>query len=171
VDDNGNQHDDGLPAGQAIASLSNLATYQFQPANGNNVLQLFSEQTGTLTLANPAAYRTLYVLTASSLGLTPVSIGTGNIYFADGRTQFITYEAPDWCNTWDLPIAALPGTIGSAFIGSNGTSFLYNGDCPRQLYETVIPIEPPYAGVSITRIEFVGASDAGFSYIFAVSGS
>src|SRR5262249_57956855 len=49
VDDDGAQHRVGLPAGLTfVSATANRATYQIQPANVNNVLQLSSGQTGTL---------------------------------------------------------------------------------------------------------------------------
>jgi hypothetical protein len=58
VDDAGVQHHDGLPAGLSFVSATgSRATYQLQPANAKNVLQLSAGQTGTLTLTMPAAYR------------------------------------------------------------------------------------------------------------------
>src|SRR5262249_7341162 len=87
VDDDGVQHNDGLPAGRTFVSATGShATYQLQPANADNVLQLGAGQTGTLTLATPAAYSTLYVLASSGDG-TPSSAGSGTITFADGTTQ------------------------------------------------------------------------------------
>jgi hypothetical protein len=55
VDDNGGPHNDGLPAGLTFVSATGSgATYQIQPANANNVLQLSAGQSGTLTLTTPA---------------------------------------------------------------------------------------------------------------------
>src|SRR5439155_17238585 len=54
VDDIGAPHNDGLPAGLTFLSATgSRATYQIQPANANNVLQLSAGQTGTLTLTTP----------------------------------------------------------------------------------------------------------------------
>jgi hypothetical protein len=56
VDDDGTPHTDGLPAGLTFISITgSRATYQLQPANANNVLQLSAGQTGTLTLTTPTA--------------------------------------------------------------------------------------------------------------------
>jgi hypothetical protein len=66
VDDNGAAHTDGLPAGRTFVSATGSgATYQIQPANVNNVLQLSSGNTGTLTFTTPAVFRALYVIAAS----------------------------------------------------------------------------------------------------------
>jgi hypothetical protein len=63
VDNDGAPRQDGLPAGLSFVSATgSRATYQLQPANSKNVLQLSAGQTGTLTLTTPAAYSTLYVL-------------------------------------------------------------------------------------------------------------
>jgi sugar lactone lactonase YvrE len=172
VDDDGMPHNDGLPAGGTFVSATGSGTtYQLQPANAQNVLQLSAGTTGTLTLTTPAVYNTLYVLTSSGDG-TPSSVGSGNIHFADGSTQAFSFNSFDWCNGGGglHPEAVLPGPNGRADVGPNGTAFAYNQDCDFQLYETVVAIDPSHAGVAITSIDFTGAPDAVSSNIFGVSG-
>jgi hypothetical protein len=172
VDDNGTAHPDGLPAGQTILSATgSRATYQIQPPNASNVLQLDAGQTGTLTLTTPVAYSTLYVMASSGDG-TPSSGGSGTIHFADGSTQAFSYNTFDWCNAQGRfrPEAVLAGPIGRADVGPDGTAFIFNQDCDFQVYETVIAMDPSHAGASITSIDFTGAPDAFYSNIFAVSG-
>jgi hypothetical protein len=172
VDDDGAQHNNGLPAGLSFVSATgSRATYQLQPANAKNVLQLGSGQTGTLTLTTPAAYSTLYVIASSGDG-TPSSVGSGTINFADGSTQAFNYNSFDWCNgSGGLHSeAVLTGPIGRADVGPNGTAFVYNQDCDFQVYETVIAIDSSHAGVAIAGIDFTGAPDAFFSNSFGVSG-
>jgi hypothetical protein len=172
VDDDGAQHNDGLPAGLSFVSATgSLATYQLQPANAKNVLQLGAGQTGTLTLTTPAAYSTLYVIASSGDG-TPTSVGSGSINFADGSTQAFSYNSFDWCNGQGglHPEAVLSGPIGRAEVGPNGTAFTYNQDCDFQIYETIIAIDTAHAGVGIASIDFTAAPDAYFSNIFGVSG-
>lgn len=171
VDDNGTQHDDGLPAGlNFVSATGSGAMYQLQPPNASNVLQLSAGQTGTLTLATPAVYSTLYVLASSGDGM-PTSVGSGSITFADGSTQAFSYNTFDWCNgTGGLhPEAVLSGPNGRADIGTDGIAFVYNQDCDFQIYETVIAIDPALAGVAIRSTDFTGAADAYFSNIFGVS--
>jgi hypothetical protein len=173
MDDDRAQHNDGLPAGlNFVSATGSRATYQLQPANAKNVLQLGAGQTGTLTLTTPAAYSTLYVL-ASSGDDTPTSVGSGTISFADGSTQTLSYNSFDWCNGSGgglHPEAVLPGMHGRADVGPNGTAFVYNQDCDFQLYETVVVIDSSHAGVAVTSIDFTGAPDAFWSNIFGVSG-
>jgi hypothetical protein len=172
VDNDGAQHNNGLPAGLSFVSATgSLATYQIQPANAANVLQLGAGQTGTLTLTMPAASSTLYVLASSGDG-TPSSAGSGTINFADGSTQAFSYNSFDWCNGQGglHPEAVLSGPIGRADVGPNGTAFAYNQDCDFQLYETVIAIDPARVGVAVSSIDFTGAPDAYLSSIFGVSG-
>jgi len=172
ADDNGAEHDNGLPAGLTFVSATGSgAKYQLQPANANNVLQLSTGQTATLNLTTPAAYGTLYVLASSGDG-TPSSVGSGTINFADGGTQTFDYNSFDWCNGQGglHPEAVLSGPIGRADVGADGTAFIYNQDCDFQIYETVIAIDPAHAGVAIASIDFTGAPDAFFSNIFGVSG-
>jgi hypothetical protein len=172
VDDNGVQHNDGLPAGLNFTSPTGSgATYQIQPANGFNVLQLGPGQTGTLTLLNPGDYKGLYFIASSGDG-TPSSAGNGIINFADGSTQIFIFNAFDWFNGPGglHPEAVLPGPTGRGDVGSNGTAFVYNRDSDFQVYETVIPIDPWHAGVPILSIDFTGAPDAFYSNIFGVSG-
>jgi DNA-binding beta-propeller fold protein YncE len=172
VDDGGTPHQDGLPAGLPfVGATGSGATYQIQPANGANVLQLSAGNTGTLTLTTPAVYSTLYIL-ASSGGGTPSSLGSGTIHFADGSSQDFSYKTFDWCNGQGglHPEAALSGPNGRADVGPSGTGFLYNQDCDFQAYETVLAIDPLHAEVAITSIDFTGAPDAYFSNVFGVSG-
>jgi low density lipoprotein receptor-related protein 5/6 len=172
VDDNGVVHNDGLPAGLTLLSATgNRATYQIQPANANNVLQLSAGQTGTLTLTMPAVYSTLYILASSGDG-TPSSLGSGTINFADGSTQAFSYNCFDWCNVQGRfrPEAVFTGPIGRADVGPDGTAFVYNQDCDFQVYETIIAIDPSHAGVGIASIDFTAAADAFYSNIFGVSG-
>jgi hypothetical protein len=172
VDDNGAPHNDGLPAGLTFVSATGSgATYQLQPANASNVLQLRAGQMGTLTLTTPAAYGTLYVIASSGDG-TPASMCSGAIKFVDGSTQAFSYNAFDWCNgQGGLHLeAVLPGPNGRADVGPDGRAFVYNQDCHFQVYETVIAIDPAHAGVAIASIEFTGAPDALFSNMFGLSG-
>jgi len=172
VDDNGVAHKDGLPAGQTLLSATgSRATFQIQPANTNNVLQLSGGQMGTLTLTTPAAYSTLYVIAASGDG-TQSSVGSGIINFADGSTQGFSYNCFDWCSAQGRfrPEAVLTEPIGGADVGPDGAAFGYNQDCDLQVYETILVIDPAHTGVAIVTIDFTGAPDAFFSNIFAVSG-
>jgi len=172
VDDNGTTHTDGLPAGLSFVSVTaSKATYQIQPANANNALQLGAGQQGTLTLATPAAYSSLYLLASSGDGMIS-STGNGTLNFADGSTQDFSYNGFDWCNSQGglHPEAALRSPNGRADVGPDGTAFTYNQDCDFQLYETVIAIDPSHAGVAIVSIDFTGVPDAFFSNILAISG-
>src|SRR5262249_25228778 len=119
----------------------------------------------------PAASSTLYLLASSGDG-TSSSVGSGTITFTDGSTQAFGYNCFDWCNGQGSlhPEAVLPGSIGCADVGPNGTAFLHNQDCDFQVYETVIPIDASHAGVAIASLDFRGAPDAFFSNIFGVSG-
>jgi hypothetical protein len=172
VDDNGTQHNDGLPAGLTFQSATgSRATYQIQPANALNVLQLGANQAGTFTLTTPTAYSTLYVIASSGDG-TPSTVGSGNINFTDGSTQAFSYNSFDWCNGAGglHPEAVLIGPNGRADVGPDGKAFIYNQDCDFQMYETVIAIDPSHAGVAIASIDFTGAPDAFFSNVFGMSG-
>jgi hypothetical protein len=172
VDDNGAPHNDGLAAGLTFVSATGShATYQIQPANANNVLQLSAGQTGTLTLTMAASYSTLYILASSGDG-TPSSVGSGTINFADGSTQAFSYNSFDWCNGQGgvHSEAVLTSPNGRADVGPNGTGFVYNQDCDFQIYETAIAIDPARAGVAISSIDITGAPDAYLSSIFGVSG-
>jgi hypothetical protein len=161
-----------LPAGLSFVSATGSgATYQIQPANGANVLQLSAGNTGTLILTTPAIYSTLYVLASSGDGM-PSSLGSGTIHFEDGSTQDLSYKTFDWCNGQGglHPEAVLSGPNGRADVGPNGTAFVYNQDCDFQLYETVLAIDSSHAGVAVASIDFTGAPDASFSNVFGVSG-
>jgi hypothetical protein len=172
VDDQGVQHNDGLPAGLTFTSATGSgAIFEIQPANGPNVLQLAPYQLGTLRFEVPQPYNALDVLASSGSG-TPFSCGSGNIHFADGSAQVFNFNVFDWRNGQGNfhPEAALPGPNGRANVGPNGTSFVYVRECDFQVYETIVPIDPWHAGVPILSIDFTGAPDAFYSNIFGVSG-
>jgi sugar lactone lactonase YvrE len=172
VDDDGTPHHDGLATSLAFVSATGSgATYQLQPANANNALQLSAGQTGTLTLTVPAAYRTLYILAASGDGM-PSSVSSGTINFADGSQQTFSYNAFDWCNGQGglHPEAVLIGPNGRADVAPNGTALTYNQDCDFQIYETIIVLDPAHASTAIVSIDFTAAPDAFFSNIFGISG-
>src|SRR5205807_1129144 len=98
VDDTGAENDDGVPAGQAVASANgNGVVYQLQPANGANVLRIARTESGTLTLATPAPYTSLWVLVSSGSG---GGMDDVTINYDDGSSDFIPngYDAGDWCD-------------------------------------------------------------------------
>src|SRR5262249_17058946 len=152
-----------------VSATGSGVTYQVQPPNASNVLQLSAGTTGTLRLTTATAYSTLYVIASSGDG-TPSSVGSGNINFADGSTQAFSYNCFDWCNAQGglHREAVLTAPNGRANVGPNGTAFVYNQDCDFQVYETVIAIDPAHAGVAIASIDFTGAPDAFLSNIFGV---
>lgn len=171
ADSDGVVHDDGLPAGMTFLSLTGNAVYQIQPANGNNVLQVYHLETATLTLATPAHYSQLFVIATAGSGDQSGVAFPGVIHYDDGSTQTFTYNCFDWCNSFSHGEAAIAGLGRGCNISDAGNLFNYNM-CGggSGLYETEIDTDKTK---NITRIDFSGFPSARGGHIgsiFAVSG-
>jgi hypothetical protein len=175
IDDLGMVHDDGVPAGKTFVSASGSGTvYQLQPAQGNNVVQLFHRRTGALTLVTPAAYSQLFIIAASGNGDQNGVPFPGLIHYDDGTTQDFTYNCFDWDDTSNPhPEEALSGVGRACGIGDAGTAFTYDGMQRSHffsLFETSVATDK---SKNITSIDFGGfpsARGGHVSNIFAVSG-
>jgi len=172
ADDNSGAHDDGLPSGMTFTSMTGSgAVYQLQPANGNNVLQLFHLETGTLTLATPAAYSHLFVLATAGSGDQNGVQFPGRIHFDDGSTQDFLYNCFDWCDTVGHPEAAIVGLGRACNLPDAGNLFNYNFcGSGAELYETQIDTDNTKNISSIDFSGFPSARGGHLSSIFAVSG-
>lgn len=123
----------GLPANGLLANLlsDGPAAFKLNPYNGNNVLQLAKNTSGTLAFSTPKALQKLYLLHASGNGPTTVN---GIITFADNSTQaFSAFSSPDWVTGPTTNIAykklmrvlVAPAGITNTFAETN-TNFYQN---------------------------------------------
>src|SRR5207248_4126866 len=102
------EHDDGLPAGQTFVSATGSDTvYQLQSANGNNALQLYHLETGTLALVTPAAYGQIFVIATAGNGDQAGVPFPGVVHYDDGSSLSFTYNCFDWCNSANHGEAAI----------------------------------------------------------------
>jgi hypothetical protein len=172
LDASGTQHDDGLPSGMTFDSLTGQATYQLQPANGNNVLQLYHLQTGTLSLVTPAAYSSLFVIASAGNGSGNLQVFPGVVHYDDGSTLSFTYNNYDWCNAFNHPEAAIAGMGRTCQIPDAGGSFGNYGACGNGTgaYETQILTDNTKKVVSIDFSGRASTHGGSISNIFAVSG-
>ena len=175
LDDNGIQRDNGLPAGTTFESrTASGVVYLILPAVFNNALQLRPGETGSLTLATPARYSQIAVISSSG-NASHFSVGTGNINYDDGSSLSFSFNNFDWCNGRNEaphPEAAVPS--GFDKIGRNvnslvdGTRFTYAEECDFQLYETILATDN---SKNIVSIDFIGPDDAHFTQVMGISGT
>ncbi|MEN9676404.1 MAG: hypothetical protein RIS76_2300 [Verrucomicrobiota bacterium] len=161
----------GLPANRLVASLLDpQIEFALQPYNASNVLWLNNAgRPQSLTLQRPAAYATLYILAHSAGGGGTASV---KIHYTDGSSSaLLPVVAPDW---WDgspptpLRRPAIRGLARSV----SATRLDYDPVPPGfSLHQTDLDLSTgPDAGKRIERLEFVRASAAEVTCIFAVSG-
>ncbi len=174
VDDSGNENDDGLVSGQPYTSATGSgAVYLIQPANGNNALQMFRRETGTLTLVTPASYSQLFVIAASG-NASQTEVLTGVVHYDDGTSQSFMYNAFDWDDT-NNPHAeeAITGIGRACGITDAGTGFTYDGmqrGHAFSLYETSIPTDKTKKVTSVDFSGHIGSARNGIYNVFAISG-
>jgi hypothetical protein len=185
ISDAGGVHPGGIPSGKTFESATGSgAKFTLRPANGPNVLRLFSasnaglapgDLSGTLQI-KPGQYTAIAVLAASA-NAKPSSKATGTINYAEGEPTTFTYVAPDWdySSTAASPTLAL-GDLRRNGNAGDGTGFYFQAGARFGLWETIIL---PENGLDSTRVvtsitfnrtnEGSGAGQPSTS-IFAVSG-
>jgi len=164
VDDQGTEHDDGVPAGQNVMSATGSGVvYAIQPAAGNNVLRIPQTEDGTLTLATPGPYTSLWVLASSGSGGNMDDV---TINYDDGTSDFLasSYDASDWCDNSQR--GAITGLGRANSIGAYGLNFGYKNECSFGIYETELSPDPNKNVVSVTFHN----QHANFTNIWALSG-
>jgi hypothetical protein len=148
VDDNGVEHDDGIPAGSSFQSLTGSGvTYLIQPAIGNNMLQIGNPtQTGTtrivasgveaLLLENPAAYSQIAILSFSgnAAGCGDPCLLNVLINYSDGSGLAATYHSEDWC------------------VGGTASRQALAGIPPNPSMNALLPTGLPVAGIGRTNV-------------------
>jgi hypothetical protein len=164
VDDEGNGHDDGVPAGQNVTSAAGSGVvYAIQPAAGNNVLRIAQTESGTLTLNTPAKYASLWVLASSGNG---GGMDDVTITYDDGSSDVLpgSYDAGDWCDNNQR--GAITGLGRANPIGPYGINFGYTNECSFGIYETQLAPNPAKNVVSLSFHN----QHATFTNIWALSG-
>ena len=160
----------GLPASGSFTSLVDGTTvFQFQPYNGNNVLQLSASTSsfGTLTFTTPGIYSSLSILAAAANSGT--SQGNLVIHFADASVSpTLQFNNSDWF------FQPSPAIMGFGRINLGGTSAEDNGASAPELYQTTLNLAAlglntkPIVSISFTDLSSDPRESTG---IFAISGA
>jgi hypothetical protein len=179
VDNNGLEHDDGIPAGSSFQSMTGSGVnYLIQPAIFNNVLQVSNApaaqaqgvpDSGTLTLLTPANYSQIAIFSSSG-NSNGTATGTVSVNYADGSSLASNYNSFDWCGASN-PLSVIPpnpsmnaltgtgapvtgiGRVGSGIGATGGIGFSYQFTCGPQgfeAYETLIATDSTKQIVSVT---------------------
>jgi hypothetical protein len=164
-----NNNPDGLPASGSFTSAANPGViFQFQSYLDNNVLRLDAAVEGTsgiLTLATPAAYKSLSILASCGDGSGP---GRLALNFVDGTASPpLSFAAYDWFT--NSPALAIAG-LGRVYF--DGTQWDYeNGGAGFGMFETDFDLAGlGLAGKKIAGISFAKSPTPQVTGVFAVSG-
>jgi autotransporter-associated beta strand protein len=164
-------------ASTSVTSSVNSAPFALQSFTGNNALQIAENQTGTLTLATPSAFKTLSVLATSAFGAEETP--TLKITFADGTSVNTTYKAYDWS------IGTDSGRLASDVFGAGGVNRYSPTQSPGWdtrpfgVYQTDIDLSNingvDYSNQIVSSLTFTATGfdtqSRGKTSVFAVSGS
>ena len=138
----------GLPPGGIINSaLTAGLPFQLASYSASNSLRLPSGASGTLTLAQPRAVNTLYVLAATGSGDANMTV---TVRYTDGSTElFSNNSVPDWFGGANYAILGLGRTNPSGDI-DNIT------DDPR-LYQTALALSTAGHSKPVASVGFTNA--------------
>ncbi len=160
-----------------MTSSVNATPFALQSFTANNALQIAENQTGTLTLATPATFKTLSVLATSSFGNEETP--TLKITFADGSSVNTTYKAYDWSMGTDAT-RLNSDVFGTAGVDRYSPTQSPGWDTrPFGIYQTDIDLSNingvdysnlPVASLTFTATDF-DTQNRGKTSIFAVSGA
>jgi hypothetical protein len=161
----------GLPTGTTITSQGNAqATYQLQPAAGNNALLMGvnTPTSGTLTFQTPrtfAAGSTLSLLSASGHGAGTLTLTL--MLQGGGTVAAGTVTSPDWFNGDPTTVVVANGRVDSA-----GAYDQVGSGNPR-LNGLNFALPAGAAGVPVTgvSIDFSGAGTDTITAVFGLSAS
>jgi hypothetical protein len=162
----------GLPAAGVFTSAADpTAQFLLAPYTGPNVLLLDdASKTGTLTLATPASFTALSILTSSGLGSATSPVLGLTVHFSDGTTPLsgLAITAPDWFNQSPAALIARGRVnVNTGVLDSVGS------DNPR-IYQENVPLPADAAGHPISSITFTwsaSGSTLAQTAIFAISGA
>jgi hypothetical protein len=157
----------GMPASNTITT--GAITYNLQPYNGNNSLQLGSStgSSGTMTLASPVSASELHFLATSVGGAVNVNIV---VNFSDNTSQQIAtnFTVQDWFNG-----SSVAYVINGRYFLGGGYAYDVNSGNPR-LYTASFPLSPANHSKSITSVTITRTSVTNANhrpYFFALSGT
>jgi hypothetical protein len=162
---------DGLPAGGTFTSLSNSDhTYALAAAGGdspsNNVLWLTSSAaTGTLTLATPAQYSQIGIVSAAP---DNGANGTITLNYSDASSTSTTFSNVDWFQSSAPANAAYKGGISSYGAGTLDNCHFVDYGVNLYLMEQVVAAD---STKTLTGITFTQTGGSGNIDFFAVSGA
>ena len=140
----------GLPPGGVINSAQTAGLpFQLASYSASNSLRLLGGGVvGTLTLAQPRAVNTLYVLAATGSGNTNMNV---TVRYTDGSTDFFGNNyVPDWFGGGSYAILGLGRTTPGGGIDNNTND-------PR-LYQTTLTLSAAGRAKQIASVGFANAN-------------
>jgi hypothetical protein len=155
----------GIPDGPFLSqsnTATKVATFQFGPSNGNNILKF----NGTLTLATPEILTNVSFLVQNLTSNATTGV-TFTLNFAGGKTEsFTTDPVPYWVNT----ASTIPG--GSVALGPVGAIYQtdqnYNGS-PLEFYQYDFALASPYIYKTLDSISV--NANGNYLITYAASGT
>ncbi|WP_353568403.1 PEP-CTERM sorting domain-containing protein [Haloferula sargassicola] len=118
----------------------------------NNALQLMNGTSGSLVITSPAAYTSIFVLSASANG---TGTGTATIHFAGGSSVPLAFTSGDWYSSTDIAIGGGPVY---ASISGGALGYFTNGSGaalpPPALFQYELDIPEAYEDLEVTSIDF-----------------
>ena len=138
----------GLPSNGIINStLTAGLPFQLASYSASNSLRLLGSASGTLTLAQPRAINTLYVLAATGSGSSNMSV---TLRYTDNTTELFGGNfVPDWFGGGNYAILGLGRTTPSGGIENNGSD-------PR-LYQFAFTLSTAGRAKQLASVDFTNA--------------
>lgn len=159
----------GLPDNGTI--VNGLRTYQIAPYTGNEVLNVFTASTQTLTLQTPADFTNISLAVLATENAAKMNVVFN---FSDGTNQTFSNQAvPDWFfnSTPALPLVF----NGFGRLGRTAAPFSYNsapaGNPNLYAFDFALPCAKTLISISISNVTSSTASTVNRIFVFAVSGA
>ncbi|HEY1379144.1 MAG TPA: autotransporter-associated beta strand repeat-containing protein [Gemmataceae bacterium] len=145
----------------------NGSTFVLQPYTAANSLNLRGQQSGTLTLGSPAAFKTVSVLAAAGNGNTTFN---ATFNYADGTSTLLTAVDPDWFTG----IPYVIGGVGRYNTSNNVFDTGAPGAANPRLFQINFSLPAADQGKTLNSITFQNAAAAtagNIVNIFALNGT
>lgn len=159
----------GLPTDGLLSSQNR--SFQLAPFEDKNALYLLTDESGTLSLTNPARFTNVSLLALATEGSATINV---TFNFSDGTNQLISKNVPDWFNPSTSPFSGY-GRV-KRVDGPFASGVHYEGaENGRPIFTTLdfeLPCEKTLQSIFI--INSTPAVPAGSSFrafVFAVSGT
>jgi len=150
------------PIGNVVNSITTSGlTYNLQNPGINNVLLIPGGSSGALTVANPVAVSSLYLLANGGGAACTVS---ATVTFSDDSTQVFSCSVPDWCSG----ISPATGEFYRKVRDTVSTCSTSNIDLCQYMYEVTLAINVANQSKNIVSISF--NNTGGNLCIYAVGG-